>query len=403
VPSGIEVAVAAYDGLHLLTGSDDRIIKTGVFDKVVADPTGDGWFVQEASTTIRRVRDDGSDEVVLEAANTTSLQLHDAGVVDGDVTVFYNVNLVRSGFGDPEVLDQLYALDLATGERHKIADVGGWETSIDVKYGGGNLLGIWASEAMVNPWSVDLGGNPDPVDVTRVGLTTQYTDDPAAPRALGISADGSRVTWVAWNIPDEQFVSQRLVSANADGSDRREFTLPEGPARADDIVDRGDYVVAGTWRFGDGGRSPTALIDAHTGGMLVLPVEGPAAAWGQWITSPQWPIPSSVTEDITEQIRALEPQWTGGQPDVQYEDALAQLLVAGDGDGECASTARTFPNYSPGDGPFYIELRQFCDDSGAGVWYEVSVVGPMPDGSLTGRATRRSLCRRGVAQDGLCV
>ncbi|MDP9463379.1 MAG: hypothetical protein M3P52_02045, partial [Actinomycetota bacterium] len=401
VPAGIEVAVAAEDGLHLLTGSDDRIIHPGLFDKVVAEPTGDGWFVQEDSATIRHIGDDGSDEVVVSAEAETFVQLHDAGMVDGQVTVFYNVNLVRSGFGDPESLDELFALDLATGERRKITDVGGWETSIDVKYGEGNLVGVWASEALVEPWSVDLGGRLDSIDIEKVGLATSYSDDPAAPRALAISADGSRVSWVSWNIPDGQFVSQRLVSANTDGSDVREFTLPEGPARADDIVDRGDYLVAGSWRLGDGSRTPAALIDAETGGMLVLPVEGPAAARGQWTEPPQWAIPSPVTEDITEEIRALEPQWTGAP--FAYEEALTDLLIGDDTEGECASTARSFPDYGPGDGPFYIELRQFCDDSVAGSWYAVTVVGPMPDGSLTGGATRRTLCRRGVTSDGLCV
>ena len=46
---------------------------------------------------------------------------------------------------------------------------------------------------------------------------------------------------------------------------------------------------------------------------------------------------------------------------------------------------------------------QSCDDSVAGDWYEVTVVGPQPDGSLTGGASRRILCWRGVTPDGLCV
>ncbi len=401
VPDGIEVAVASQDGLHLLRGNDDRIVHPGLFGRVVAEPTGDGWFVQADSATIRHIGDDGSDAVVVSAAGGSLLQLHDAGMVDGQVTVFYNVNLMRSGFGDLESLDELFAVNLATGERRKVTDVGGWETSIEVKYGDGNLVGIWASEALVEPWSVELGGRLDSIDVAPLGLAKSYADDLESPRALAISADGSRVSWVSWNIPDGQFVSQRLVSANTDGSDMREFTLPEGPGLVSDIDDQGDYLVAGSWRFGDGGRTPAALIDADTGGMLVLPVEGPAAAWGQWTEPPQWAIPSPVTEDITEEIRALEPQWTGAP--FTYAEALTDLLIGDDTEGECASTARNFPNYGPGDGPFYIELRQFCDDSVAGSLYEVVVVGPQPDGSLTGGATRRTLCRRGVTTDGLCV
>lgn len=416
IPNGMEVAVAATDGLHLLTGNDDRIISPGVFEDVVAEPAGDGWLVQEwpasmfdagsgdqaTPSTIRRIGDDGNDEVVLTAEAGTYLQLHDAGMVDGRATVFYNVNLLRTGFEDPQILDELYALDLVTGESSKITDVGGWEMGVDVRYGGGNLIGMWGSEATVKPWSVDLAGHLDPIDVERAGLATIYSDDPAAPVSLAISADGARLSWVSWNITtDGQFVSQRLVAADTDGSNRREFTLPAGPALVTDIVDQGDYLVAGSGRYGDGGRTPGALVDAETGGMLVLPVEGPAAAWGQWAESPRWAIVSPVAEDVTAEIRALEPQWTGGQ--LPFEEALADVLVGDDGGGECASTARSFPNYGQGDGPFYVELRQFCDDSVAGSWYEVTIVGPMLDGSLTGGATRRTLCWRGVTPEGVCV
>ncbi len=139
--------------------------------------------------------------------------------------------------------------------------------------------------------------------------------------------------------------------------------------------------------------------------MLVLPIGGPAAASGQWRQSPQWPIASPVTEDVTAQIHALEPQWADGRDNFDYAKALTDLLLADEADStdECTSTARIFPNTGLGDGPFYIEMRQFCDDAVAGVWYEVVIVGPQPDGSLTGGASRRALCWRGVNPDGVCV
>lgn len=405
IPAGIEVAVATDDGLHLLTGGSDRIINDGAFDRVVADPEGGAWLVQErsdsGSQTIRRVDDTGGDEVIVSADPETFLQLHDSGVVDGHPTMFFNVNLVRRGFGDPEQLDELYALDLTTRERRKITDVGGWETSIDVKYGGGKLVGIWTSEALVEPWSVDLDGQIDVIDFESLGLATSYTDDPQAPQSLTISADGSRVAWVTWNIAEGQSLGQRLEIVGTDGSNPRQFTLPAGPAGPGALVDRGDHLVVDSWRYIDGGATPAALIDPETGGMLVLPIEGPTAASGEWVEPPQWPITSPVAEDVTAEVRELEPQWAD-QPN-DYADSLAQVLIADDGDGECASNARTFPNYAPGDGPFFIELRQFCDDAGAGAWYEVVVLGPMPDGSITAGATRRVMCRRGVTPDGLCV
>jgi hypothetical protein len=33
----------------------------------------------------------------------------------------------------------------------------------------------------------------------------------------------------------------------------------------------------------------------------------------------------------------------------------------------------------------------------------MTLVGPQPDGSITGGATRRTLCWRAVSPDGLCV
>ncbi len=403
IPDGIEVAVASEGGLHLLTGSDNRIISADVFDDVVADPRGDGWLVVNSSDfedtatppTIRRIGNDGTDEVVLTADTGTYLQLHDAAVIDGQPTVFYNLNLLRE-VPQVEVLDELYSLNLSTGDGQKITDVGGWETGVNLTYGGGILAGIWSSEATVTPWSIDLDGNLDPIEFPLVGLATEYVDDPAAPVALSISADGAGLSWVTKTNIDGQDGSQQLVIAATDGSNRREFTLPGGPAVIYDIVDLGDYLVTSS-------RSSTAgaLVDAETGGMLWLPVDGPVAAAGEWAQSPRWAIPGPVAEDVTEQIRDLEPQWTSGQ--APFEEALAQVLLGDDGGGECASLARTFPDYSIGDGWFYIELRQFCDDSGAGYLYAVGVLGPMPDGSRTGGATRRVLCRRGVTTDGLCV
>ena len=111
IPSGIEVAVAGADGLHLLTGSDDRIISPDVFDDVVADPSGDGWLVLKhpdfedqtaPAPPIRHIENDGTDKVVLAAEPGTYLQLHDAGMVDGRPTMFYNVNLIRLGAGQFE-------------------------------------------------------------------------------------------------------------------------------------------------------------------------------------------------------------------------------------------------------------------------------------------------------------
>jgi hypothetical protein len=398
IPDGIEVAVAGEDGLHLLTGSDDRILSGDRFADVVADPAGDGWLVSDwfefndsaAPRSIRRIGNDGSDTVIATPEDGAFLQLHDAGIVDNHATVFFSVNLFRE-MPQYEVLDQLFAMDLVTGEGRKITDVGGWEMGVNLTYGGGMLAGVWSSEATVTPWSVDLAGNLDPIDVERVGLEKVYSDVPGGPSSLAIAADGSRLTWVT---PPDQFDGLQLVSVAIDGTDRREFTLPPGPALQWGLTDRGDYVVLGA------GDTASALVDIETGGMLLLPVDGAAAAAGQWSEPPRWAIPSPVTDDATQEIKDRESEWAPGG--VADEQSLADALVADDGGGECASQARAFPSNGLG-GPFYIELRQFCDDSVAGALYEVTVVQPQADGTITGSATRRTLCSRGVTTEGLCV
>ena len=45
-----------------------------MFEDVAADPTGDGWFVEER-TAIHHIRDDGTDKVVITAKDGTRLQL----------------------------------------------------------------------------------------------------------------------------------------------------------------------------------------------------------------------------------------------------------------------------------------------------------------------------------------
>jgi hypothetical protein len=403
VPAGMEVAVAGSDGLHLLTGNDDRIISPGAYTDVAADPAGDGWFV-ELPEAIHHISDDGTDVVAVTAAAGTWLQLHDVGMVDGHVTVFYNINRPHDGATDAS-LDEVYASDLVAGKAYKIADAGGWEAGVNLRFGGGALVGLLEGEAHTVPWSYDLTGREGVIDMQPAGLATDYYDDPAGPQALTISPDGTRLSWTQWNVTDEgSYESQQLVIATTDGASRQELTLPAGPARAGFLADHGAYVVASSEQSGDVSATPGVLIDAETGGILVLPVAGPAAATGTWTESPRWAIPGPVTNDYTEQIRALEPQWAGPQSNGNYAEAVAELLLGQEtGTDECASTARTFPSTSLGDGPFYIELRTFCDDSIAGDWYEVTIVGPQPDGSLTGGASRRILCWRGVTPDGLCV
>ena len=410
IPDGIEVAIAGVDGLHLLSGVDDRLISADVFDDVVADPSGGGWFAQSsadfedanAPPTIRRIGDDGSDTVVVAGEEGTTLQLHDAAMVDGHATVFYNVNRQHAGATD-ETKDQVFARDLVTGTSRKITEAGGWESRVELNFGGGALVGLSHTEASASPYSVDLTGHEGVIDTSAVGLAARYDDDPAAPRAVTISPDGDRLSWVTDEVDQNlDVVANHLTIVTADGSETRSIALPPGPTTINDVVDRGNYLLIDTGFRGESGATPGMLVDSDSGGILILPTAGTAAVAGTWNEVPRWPIPSTVAEDVTSEIQALEPQWTNSP--LPHDEAIADALL-GDNDngGECAAAARTFPNSGIGDGRFWIELSEPCDDSVAGALYQVTVVAPQPDGSLTGGATRRVLCKRGVTTDGLCV
>jgi hypothetical protein len=400
----MKVAVAGFDGVHLLTGNDDRIINPGVFEDIAADPSGDGWFV-EVPEAIRHIDDDGTDEVVVTAKDGTWLKLHDVGLVDGHVTVFYNINRQHNG-AEGDTSDEVYATDLVTGDARKITDGGGWESGVELNFGGGVLAGLFSGEASIFPFSVDLSGRQDVVDMQLVGLSDVY-EDPEGPWSLTISPNGDRLSWVSPIMTNDggNIVGYEVTIAPTEGSEQLAITLPAGPTMMNDLVDYGDYLLVDTNRVGDTGATAATLVDPASRGILVLPVGGPAAATGTWTEPPRWAIPSPVNEDVREQIRALEPQWADGRDNFNYDKALADLLVADGANGidECTATARTFGSSGLGDTPFYIELRQSCDDSVAGAWYEVTIVGPQPDGTLTGGASRRTLCWRAVSEDGTCV
>ncbi len=278
----MKVAVAGADGVHLLTGNDDRIINPGVFEDIAADPNGRGWFAQDLAT-IRHISDDGSDEVVVTAEPDTWLQLHDVGLVDGHMTVFYNVNRPHNGATD-DTSDEVFAMDLLTGESRKIADAGGWESSVELNFGGGVLVGLLSAEAQVYPHSLDLDGQPDVVDMQIVGLQDVYTDDPTAPWALTISSNGDRLSWVSPMMTEDggNLVGYEVTIAPTDGSEPLMITLPAGPTLMNDLVDYGDYLLVDANPSGDIQATVGTLVDPASRGILVLPVAGPAAATGRW-------------------------------------------------------------------------------------------------------------------------
>jgi hypothetical protein len=73
-------------------------------------------------------------------------------LVDGHVTVFYNVNRQHDGFTN-DGNDNVMATDLVTATATRVAEEGGWESTVDFNFGGGNLVGLINAEGTSSPAS----------------------------------------------------------------------------------------------------------------------------------------------------------------------------------------------------------------------------------------------------------
>ena len=113
----------------------------------------------------------------------------------------------------------------------------------------------------------------------------------------------------------------------------------------------------------------------------------------------------TVPRDATQELRAL--LGTPG-PTVERADelalAVAEGLIAGAADCEAGPPTATVVSVTPGEPTFaVIEFREGCDDSVAGVRYDLAMDGDDSSGWAIVAATRQDICRRGEAGGDLCV
>jgi hypothetical protein len=122
----------------------------------------------------------------------------------------------------------------------------------------------------------------------------------------------------------------------------------------------------------------------------------PNSASGESMTAPR---------DATQELRDL--LGTPG-PTVERADelalAVARGLIAGAGDCEAGPPTATVVSVTPGEPTFaVIEFREGCDDSVAGVRYDLAMEGDDSSGWGIVAATRQDVCRRGEGGGALCV
>ena len=113
----------------------------------------------------------------------------------------------------------------------------------------------------------------------------------------------------------------------------------------------------------------------------------------------------TAPRDATQELRDL--LGTPG-PTVERADELALVvaegLIAGAADCEAGPPTATVVSVTPGEPTFaVIELREGCDDSVAGVRYDLAMEGDDSSGWGIVAATRQDICRRGVGGGELCV
>ena len=113
----------------------------------------------------------------------------------------------------------------------------------------------------------------------------------------------------------------------------------------------------------------------------------------------------TAPRDATQELRDL--LGTPG-PTVERADelalAVAEGLIAGAADCEAGPPTATVVSVTPGEPTFaVIEFREGCDDSVAGVRYDLAMEGDDSSGWAIVAATRQDICRRGEGGGDLCV
>lgn len=243
LPAGLALTQAAADGVHALSGSDDQLVAA---ERVqLAFAVGDGSFVVQnrtgrfgpggtnspADTEIRRI---GTVNAIVVPAQTGQWnRLHDVEQIGGRPVALVSID---RGSTPEDTVEELFLVDLDTGERRLVATIGGWEAgTARLHLADGLIVGEWSSEAVTGPLLLDFDGNPA-IDPASVGLEEEYVDCADCPRRFAVSSTGDRLAWVERGIV--------VVYDLPAGRRAAEFSLGSVPSVAVDAVEiAGDAVV----------------------------------------------------------------------------------------------------------------------------------------------------------------
>lgn len=203
VPAGLTLTQAASDGVHSLSGADDVLVAAERVELALA--VGDGSFlvqnrsgrfaafgdVNPADTEIRRIG--AVTGVVVPAAADQWHTLHDVEVVGGRTLALVSTT---QGSNIEDWREDLFTVDLDTGERRDVGLVAVWEEGISRLHltSDGLIVGEFYASVVTGPIFWDLDGNPA-LDPASVGLESEYVDCADCPGRFSASASGDRLAW----------------------------------------------------------------------------------------------------------------------------------------------------------------------------------------------------------------
>lgn len=196
------------------------------------------------------------------------IRLHD---VFREGTAFFALVSVKSGVGFEDAREELFTINLDTGEKVSYDMIGGWEEGPSrLSYGSGLIVGEYFSSITSGPFFLSLDGVT--INPNDLGLSSSYDDCAVCPSRFATDPSGTRIAWVEGDL--------LVVFDRNAGTRIAETRLPVGLGRDVDSID-----LLGN----------TAIINAYdrTTGIL-----GAAHVVGFDGTSTQLPTPGRATFDL---------------------------------------------------------------------------------------------------------
>lgn len=200
--------------------------------------------------------------------NDEWVRLHD---VYREGSTFFALVSVKSGTGFDAAREELFTVNLDTGEKTSYDMIGGWEEGPSrLSYGSGLIVGEYFSSITAGPYFLSLDGAT--INPNDLGLSDSYDDCAVCPSRFATDPSGTRIVWVEGDL--------LVVFDRNTGTRIAEARLPAGLGRDVDSID-----VLGN----------TAIVNAYdrTTGIL-----GAAYVVGFDGTSTQLPTPGRATFDL---------------------------------------------------------------------------------------------------------